>query len=104
MSAIPIPAVHHSLLAHPAARGPHCRERGGQHNRRRALHVVVERAHLVGVLVQDPPRVGDAEVFPVQHRVREQLRRCRDVGVDQLVIALIAHPGVPVPQIHLIVQ
>ena len=50
-------------------RGQHRR----QDNGRGALHVVIERADLVGVLVQDAPGVRGTKVLPVQHRVREQL-------------------------------
>jgi hypothetical protein len=94
----------HPLVAHPTARGPHGGEGGGQDDRRGALHVVVEGADLVGVLVQDPPGVADPEVLPVQQRVGEQFRCCPDVGVDELVVAVVADPGVPVPQIHLVVE
>ena len=58
----------------------------------------------VGVAVQDPPRVGGAEVLPVQHRVREQLLARGDVGVDELVVARVADPGVPLAQVHLVVE
>ena len=60
--------------------------------------------HLVGVAVEDPPGVGRAEVLPVQHRVREQLLARGDVGVDELVVALVADPGVPLAQVHLVVE
>ena len=60
--------------------------------------------HLVGVLVQDAAGVGGAEVLPVQHRVREQLADRGDVGVDQVVVALVADPGVPGAQVHVVVE
>ena len=76
MSAMPMPAVpapwmttRWSRRRDPAVRTP---ESGGQH-RRGALHVIVERTDVVGVLVQNAPGVADSEVLPVQHRVREQL-------------------------------
>jgi hypothetical protein len=40
----------------------------------------------------------------VQHRVREQLAHRGHVGVDQLVVALVANPGVPLAQVHLVVE
>src|SRR3712207_9378960 len=61
-----------------------------------ALHVVVERADLVGVAVEDAPGVVDAEVLPVQQRVREHAVRRLHVGVDELVVLLAADPRVPV--------
>ena len=45
-----------------------------------------------------------AEVLPVQHRVREQLLAGGDVGVDELVVALVADAGVPLAQVHLVVE
>src|SRR5512133_1408313 len=44
----------HALVTHALARRPDRGERGRQHHRRGALHVVVECADLVGVPVQDP--------------------------------------------------
>ena len=32
------------------------------------------------------------------------MRRGRDVGVDEVVVALVAHPGVPVAEVHLVVE
>ena len=95
---------HHPLIPHPRPRRPHRGERRRQHHRRGALHVVVERAHPIRVAVQDPPRVRRAEVLPVQHRLREQLLARADVGLDQLVVAAVTHPGVPLAQVHLVVE
>src|SRR4029453_17364826 len=94
----------HPLVAHPAAGGLDGGEGGGHHHRRGALHVVVERAHVTGVLVEDASGVAGAEVLPVQHGVREQLRRGGDVGVDQVVVALVPDPSVPVADVHLVVE
>src|SRR5215213_1859643 len=73
MSATPMPAVpgtmdDRRLVMHPAAGGLHRGECGGQNHGRGALHVVIERAHLGGVLGQDAPGVAGAEVLPMQHR------------------------------------
>ena len=94
----------HPLVAHPGAGRAYRGERGGEHHRRGALHVVVEGATLIGVAVQDPPGVGRPEVLPVQHRPREQPAHRVDVGVDQRVVALPAHSRVPLAQVHLVVE
>ena len=95
---------NHPLVSHPRASRPNRGDGGGEHHGSRALHVVVECAELVGVPVQDPPGVAGAEVLPVQHRPGEQLGRCPHVGVDELVVALLTHPRVPVAQVHLVVE
>ena len=94
----------HPLVSHPRPSRPDRGERRGEHDGGGALHVVVEGAALVGVAVEDPPSVGRAEVLPVQHRAREQLLTRRDVGVDELVVALVADPRVPLAQVHLVVE
>src|SRR4029453_13747224 len=89
---------------HAPAGCPHRREGGGQHHRGGALHVVVEGAAVVGVALQDSPGVGGAEVLPVQQGVGEHRGRGLDVGVDELVVALVPDPGVPGAQVHLVVE
>jgi hypothetical protein len=94
----------HALVGHSGAGRLHRRERRGEHHDRGPLHVVVERAVAVGVAVQDAPGIAGAEVLPVQQGVGEQLRCGADVGVDELVVALVAHAGVPQAQVHLVVK
>jgi len=54
----------HLLVAHPAAGRLGRGERGGQHHGRGPWHVVVERAHIRRVFVQDAAGVAGAEVLP----------------------------------------
>ena len=56
------------------------------------------------VLGQDAVRVARAEVLPVQQRIREQAGGHADVGVDQLVVALVPDPRVPVARVHILGQ
>ena len=92
------------LVPDPGSGGAHRGEHGRHDGRRGALHVIVEGADLIGVLVQDPAGVGGAEILPVQHRVREQFADRGDVGVDQVVVPLVADPGVPGTQVHVVVE
>ncbi len=57
-----------------------------------------------GVLLQEAAAVRRAEVLPVQHRAGEHSRRRPHVGVDEVVVAPPAHPGVPVADIGRVVQ
>jgi len=92
------------LITDPGSGGSHRRERGGQGGGRRALHVVVEGTDLIGVLDQDASGIGRTEVLPVQHRVREKRGDCADICIDEVVVALVANPGMPRTQIHLVVE
>ncbi len=92
------------LIAQPAPGDPERGERRGQRGRGGALQVVVERAAPVLVLAQDAPGVAGAEVFPVQHGVREQLGGRGHVRLDEIVVTLAADPGVPVAEVHLVAE
>ena len=81
----------HALVAHAATGRIDGGERRSHHYSRRALHVVIERARLIGVLVENSAGIARTEVLPVQHGVWEQLGRGGDVGVNQVVVALVAH-------------
>src|SRR5215204_3698821 len=59
---------------------------------------------LIGVLVQNSAGIACTEVLPVQHGVREQLGRGGDVGVNQVVVALVANPRMSVSDVHLVVD
>jgi hypothetical protein len=95
---------HHRLVPHRRPRGAGRAQGGGQHHGGGALDVVVEGAARVGVLGQDAMGVGRAEVFPVQHRVREQPGRGTHISIDQLVILLAPHPRMPVAQVHGVIK
>jgi hypothetical protein len=92
------------MVAYPRPRCPDSGERCGQHDRGGALQVVVEGAHLLGILVQNAPRVAGPGVLPVQHRVREQFCGRGDVGLDEIVVALVADPGVSGTQVCLVIE
>ncbi len=67
-------------------------EDGGEVDRARALHVVVERERGGPEALQDASGVAGAEVLPVQQRVREETGRDGDVPVDERVVLLPLHP------------
>ena len=94
----------HSLVAHRAPGGLDRSKNGGHYNCGGALHIVVEGAHVVRVLVQNAAGVAGAEILPVQHCVRKQLRGGTDVGVNQVVVALGTHPSVTVADVHLVIE
>src|SRR5262249_28879444 len=81
-------------------RGQH----GGERDRPGALHVVVENAVLVAVGEQDAARVVGTEVLEVQQRAWEQRGGDPKVLVDELVVSLTAHPGVPVAEGQRVVE
>jgi hypothetical protein len=95
-SAIPVPAV---LLRHT-----HRRDETRDDDRAGALHVVVEDAVVVAVPIEDAARVLRAEVLEVQDRSGEERSGDGHVPVDELVVAVSAHPGMPVPQVGRVVQ
>jgi hypothetical protein len=92
------------MLRQPDAGQSDGGEHRSKHDGSRALDVVVERADLVGVAVQDPVGVTGAEVLPVQHRVGEELVHRLHEGLDELVVALTAHAGVLLTQIQVAVE
>src|SRR4029453_5790328 len=93
-----------ALVAHTATGRVDGGERRSHHYRRRALHVVIERARLIRVLVENAAGIARTEVPPVQHGVWEQLGRGGDVGVNQVVVALVAHSRMAVSDVHLVVE
>src|ERR1035438_4640891 len=90
----------HSLVAQRHSADAH----GGDGRRQRdgtgALHIVVENADPVAVLLEDPPSIARRKILPLQQRVGEQLCRDSDVSVDEGVVAISAYTGVPVPDVH----
>src|ERR1035437_3085333 len=65
-----------------------------EHDRPGPLHVVVERADLISVALENAPRVAGAEILPVEERVGEARGRRLHVGIDKGVVALAAYPCV----------
>jgi hypothetical protein len=103
-SATPIPAVHGAvdddpLLAERLALGLDRRQGGRGDDGGGALDVVVERADLVAVVLQDPVGVVGAQVLPVQQRVGVAPPDRVDEPGDELVILLAADPGTPQAQV-----
>ncbi len=88
----------HPLIAEafPPVRANRGEDGGGDHGGG-ALDVVVEGAVLVPVGLQDPVRVGGAEVLPVQHRLRVEPGRGFHERRHELVVALPAYPRMPGP-------
>ena len=98
-------AEHDDLLVDQAAPGDaHPGQDAREADRGRALDVVVERAQGVAVLREDPPRRRPGEVLPVQDRLREVRRGAGDVGVDERLVRLAAHPGTPQPEVAGVVE
>jgi hypothetical protein len=79
-------------------------ERGRERGRAGSLHVVVEGADPCAVALEDAPGVARGEVLPVEQHPREAGRRRGDVGVDEGVVALVAHPGMAVADIEGVVE
>ena len=40
----------------------------------------------------------------MRHGVREQLGRRCDIGIDQIVVALVSDSGLPVADVHLVIE
>ena len=75
-------------------------EHAGQHDRRRALHVVVERRHPIPVPVEDAEGVVLLEVLPLDDAARPGLLHARHEGVDQRVVLGAAQPRLPMPDVE----
>ena len=58
----------------------------------------------VAVPREDAARRRTGEVLPVQDRLREPLGRAGDVGVDELVVLLAAHPGATQAEVARVVE
>ena len=61
-------------------------QHGGHGDGGRALDVVVERAQVVAVAIEQEVGVVFGEVLPLQHHVREDLLHGLDEGVDEGVV------------------
>jgi hypothetical protein len=92
------------LVAHPLVLRSYGGERGGAHDRGRALDVVVERTDLIAIALQDAVGVGGAEVLPVDHGVGERARHGVDEQVDEGVVAFATHARVALAEVDLVVQ
>ena len=104
MPALPAPKMTTRWSVEVEAGDVHAGQDRGEHHRRGALDVVVERADPVAVGGQDAVRVGGSQVLPVQHRVGEEAGRRRDEAVHELVVPRPADPGVPLPEVHLVAE
>ena len=62
------------------------RQHGGHGHRGRALDVVVERAQVVAIAIEQEMGVVFGEVLPLQHHVREDLLHGLDERVDERVV------------------
>jgi hypothetical protein len=56
------------------------------------------------ILRQDAVRVAGPEVLPVQHRLGNSSGDRLDEQVDELVVTLAAHPGVPLAEVEVAVE
>ncbi len=89
----------HPVVGQRPARDPDTGQDRRERDRSGALHVVVERADLVAVAVQDAASVGLPEVLPMQQRLREHLLGSAHIPVDERVVLLPAQPGVLLAEI-----
>src|SRR5581483_12389080 len=86
---------NHSMLSQRRATDANRRDRGRERDGAGALHIVVERADEVAVLLEDAPSVCGCEVLPLQKRVWEQRGHRLDVSMNEGIVALPANSRVP---------
>ena len=67
------------------------------------LDVVIERAEPVAIAVQQPPRIGQREVLPLEQHVRQRPRDGLDELLDEVVVGRAADPAAPVAEVEGIV-
>ena len=89
-----------ALIPQQRSADAHRGNRGCQRDRARALQIVAERADLAAIFFEDAASVAGPKIFPLQQRVRKQLRGGLDIGVDEGVVAFSADPRMPVPRVH----
>src|SRR5664279_1455011 len=79
-------------------------EQAGHRDGPGALHVVVKAGDGVAVPVEDPPARARPEVLPMQHGLGEELGGRRHVRVDEGVVGRSPNAGVPVADVHRVVE
>ena len=96
---------HHALLA-PAGCRIRCAPGDERRHRHRggALDVVVERRQDVAIALEQRERVALLEVLPLEEGLREAAPDGVHELLDQLVVVGAAQPGMPPPEVELVVE
>jgi hypothetical protein len=91
---------NHTLVDEAAPRDFQGRQHASQGHRGSSLDVIIEGAQPVPIAVEQPSRVLDAKILPLQQDVGELPGHPRDERLDELVVLLAPDPPVAPPEIQ----